>query len=999
MGVQAFDAPENPKNKVLHNVHRREKRGMRRITYRRRGRMKAVRRLIRSIGILPDPSHRFFQKLGNRCPDPWSARVDGLHRRLDGIELATALIHMTKHRGYKSNAKREAASTKSSDDGKLIAALKEWDGIVGERTFGQVISEDHPDRKRNRPDGYNLTPRREWIIDEAHRIIARQRDEGWSALSQEWEDEYNEIAFEQLPLRSSEHLVGTCTLEPDEIRAARFAYSFEMFKLLETLLHRCRIHVTDGQTRSLTPEELQLVMSQFARTQSLTFKALRKLIGLPPDTRFANVFTDKDEAKDVAGGAYGSMYGSNIMRRVLGEDAWTSLTETPALLDQIAAVITFNEEMDVIVRKLPGMGLKADLCNRLRNGIATGKFNKFKGTGTISSKAARNLIPAMADGKRFIDACASAGYDHTETSAIDISNLGNPVVQRSLNQALKQISFLVHEFGRPKAVNIGVMRDLGKGAKARDRMAWNRDRLSSEYESNRSELSELLGDDALNRDHVLQYTLMKAQLMRCLYCDDYLSPDMITSDSPKVQVDHIYPCSRSHEDTFVNRVLACIKCIRSKGSATPYEWFGESSPDDWRAFRARVTASRLSKEHKKRLLDTAFAEREGYFINRNMNDTRYVARAMIDALRPLYPESYQNGAVKAGARRRVFARPGRMNGKLRSAWLAGRYSKNPDDGRHHSMDALVTAFQDDEMYERVARGYRWCESAGQGDQIRRKIPKPWHTFADDSLHMYYSGWVVCRTEKRRSRGSLHKETLRRRTVDDRGKVTFWQRKPVNKLTLGDVATITDDEVRESIEAWKSDDDKPDESLPVLSNGTSIRRVWIPTNIATSRRLERAGGDGGDPDSAGAFVENSKVVRCDVYRVKLPKHDPYMRAISPGYYMVPVYRLDIGAGHTPRRAIAPGKPESEWPEMAERDYLLSLYKDTFIDIVNRHGELIRGYFRTVDRGSASITISPHYLRGEKYKHRGLGVKGLEDITVSVVDRLGRLHTKKHTPIRR
>ena len=39
MGSRCFDAPEDPQKKTLYNAERRAKRGMRRVTYRRRGRL------------------------------------------------------------------------------------------------------------------------------------------------------------------------------------------------------------------------------------------------------------------------------------------------------------------------------------------------------------------------------------------------------------------------------------------------------------------------------------------------------------------------------------------------------------------------------------------------------------------------------------------------------------------------------------------------------------------------------------------------------------------------------------------------------------------------------------------------------------------------------------------------------------------------------------------------------------------------------------------------
>ena len=111
-GAWCFEPPEFPKDRKLKNVTRREKRLLRRVIGRRSRRLQAIRRLLVEHGLLasPDPD-AFHNKKEAAAPDPWIARCRGLDTRLDDAEFAAALIHMAKHRGFKSNRKSGRAKT------------------------------------------------------------------------------------------------------------------------------------------------------------------------------------------------------------------------------------------------------------------------------------------------------------------------------------------------------------------------------------------------------------------------------------------------------------------------------------------------------------------------------------------------------------------------------------------------------------------------------------------------------------------------------------------------------------------------------------------------------------------------------------------------------------------------------------------------------------------------------------------------------------------------
>jgi CRISPR-associated endonuclease Csn1 len=68
------------------------------------------------------------------------------------------------------------------------------------------------------------------------------------------------------------------------------------------------------------------------------------------------------------------------------------------------------------------------------------------------------------------------------------------------------------------------------------------------------------------------------------------------------------------------------------------------------------------------------------------------------------------------------------------------------------------------------------------------------------------------------------------------------------------------------------------------------------------------------------------------------------------------------------------------------YLWSLYSNSFVEIAKSDGDVIEGYFRSLDRNTVAIAISPHMNAAEIRK--GIGVKTLSSFNKFTVDRLGR-----------
>ena len=987
MGSRCFEAPEDPQKKTLDNEQRRTKRGMRRVTARRAGRMNTVRQVIKDAGLLESPTHEYFQALGKNAPDPWETRSLAVEDSVTPEEAATALIHIAKHRGFKSNSKRDAADS----EGKVVLnAVGEWEKKLDGRTFGKAVYEDYKDeRKRNREGDYQFTASRVHTLEEAKTIIAAQRARGAEWATEKFEDRYVNAAFHQRPLQSSEELVGECPFEPGEKRAARFSYSFEMFRLLQTLINRCKISTRDGEV-SLTPRQLKRAIGGFGTTKTLSYKRLRSLID-KPDAKFVSI-PDNDASKlgkDVTGNTSGAYPGSYTLFRILGTPTWNQLIRTPEVLDRIAAIITFNESPDEIRKRFENLDLEPETVEVLMQGVTEGKFASFKGTGNVSAKAARKLFPELLRGKTYDIACDEVGYDHAKSLESSIENVKNPVVQRALTQALKQISVLVRCYGRPAEIRVELMRQVGKSADERGRMERGLNKRANDREESRKEFLDLITHETCSNDELRMFELLKEQNHRCPYCDRYLKPmDIISSN---VQVDHIYPRSRSHEDGFVNKVVTCISCNQGKRNRTPWEWKGEHDENWWTQFAARVKGINCKPEKKRRLLAKGFKDRELDFIERNKVDNSYTSRALHTELMKLYPKSYSGGTIIKGARRHIYSRPGQFTAMLRRAWLSGKYKKNRDDDRHHAMDALIVATLSEGLLQDLTDAYQYLELLGKQHKSTPNIDPPWESFGQDAINAYNAGWLVCRTENRRARGALHEETIRSSRINNDGNQVFYERKSVDSLTKSDIQRIPDAVIKARVERWITDG-KPDDQRPCSAKGDPIRKLKLPTKIKTATQINPRNMGGQSLRKQGGYAENSSMVRVDLFKVNETRYDAAGRRITPGFYLVPVYLWQVvdKNNKTPLNAIVGGKPESEWPVMDTNDFTMSLYKDSYIEFERNNGQQIAGYYRKTGRSTASISVSPVQERQLKDMIQSIGVKGLTTIAKYQVDRLGIKH---------
>ena len=979
-GTRTFDAPETAKERTPTNAVRRLYRGQRRVIRRRRQRMGELRLLFHNSGLLPTAQRdALAPKEGEPRRDPWQLRAEGLDRRLTDSELAAALGHIARHRGFRSNAKREAGANANDETSKMkkgIAATQER--LAGYRTIGELFTNDsnYQCRKHNRGLNFDRSILRSDQEDEVRTLFAAQRRLGNMAASEGMQEDYARIAFFQRPLQDSEHMVGPCQFEAAEKCTARRSYAFEMFRLLSRL---ATLRLTGrGEEQKLNPDQTALAAAEFGRQKKLTWKWLRKTLDLDPAMRFAGV-TEKDEANDFVARTGNAAEGSYTLRELLGDADWRVLMHNPVQRDRIAEVLTFREDPASIRKGLDDAGVERPILEALMHGVETGAFSQFTKAGHISAKAARSLIPALSSGKIYSDACVDVGYDHAARTEVSLEDVRNPIARKAVTEMLKQVRALTQEYGLPEFIHVELARDIGKGVEERDKITKGIEDRNKQRDKLRIELAEILGRQPKLED-MIRYELWKEQNGFCLYTGEYIPPDAIGASDNRVQVDHILPWSRFGDDSFINKTLCFAHANQTKKGRTPFEWF-EAAGLDWPLFAERVERCKEMKGRKKGAfyLRKNAQEVEETFRTRNLNDTRYATRLLLGLLKRMYPKD---------DKQHVLARPGQLTAKLRRAWGLEDLKKGPDGKRldndqHHALDAIVVAATTEAMLQKLTKSAQEAERLGLGRGFDfDNLPPPALGFRE-IVRDVVKDVFVSRAERRRARGEAHAATIKQiREVD--GAPVVFERKAVEKLTLADLENIPvpepygkigdpgklRDELVATLRQW-IEAGKPKTEPPHSPAGDVIRKVRVRTKDKVAVTVRGGTADRGDMARVDVFTKASKRGKRE-------------------FYLVPIYPHQVadreGWPAPPDRAVVGAKAEEDWTKMDSGfQFLFSLSQNSLIEMTKPDGEVVSGYFKGVDRSTAAINVARH--QSSRDLIRSTGSKTLLNFRKLAVDRLG------------
>jgi CRISPR-associated endonuclease Csn1 len=963
-GARIFDSAEHPKTGASLAAPRREKRGLRRVTYRRAQRKSHIRRVFVEQGICTlDAIKQMLETKTN--PDAvWGWRVAGLERQLQPYQWAKVLYHIASHRGFQSNRKGEEPN--DTEGKKALSGAKALEEAMlkaNAPTIGAYLAT--LPKKRNGDGEYSRLVTRNLLRDEIEQLFAAQRKLGNLYASEAFEAKYAEVAFTQRPLKSSVDLVGDCTFEEQEKRAPKYAYTAELF-VLWTRLNNMRIKDTKTE-RALTPDEKQRIIEQVHKTKETKYKRLRTLLDMS-DEQYFNISYRKIKdtentfeaiRKRTEDGIFCKLEGYHKLKDCLhtgsDNDWYAFCVQKRDVLDECARILSFYPDENERRELLAPLPLTGGQIEELLN------VTSFAKTVDLSVKAITKILPHMQQGMRYDEACLAAGYHHSKKATQGLAfvppfkDLRNPVVNRSLAQTRKVINAIIRQHGMPDRIIVELSREMGKPFDERKKLEREQKKNEDLRDASRKAIAEIFGvlPENIRSEQILKHRLWTEQGGFCPYSGEYMDAHILREGNA-TQIDHIIPYSLSFDDSYMNKVLVLTDENQNKQNRTAYEYL--SSKDRIPAITAFIATHKLPKKKAERLLMETFDE--SGWKNRAINDTRYIARTLKNHLEQSLPCKVQvcNGMLTAN---------------LRRMWGFPEKSRNTD--RHHAIDAIVLTCTTQAMVQQCAN-----ESIRQ--KKRKPISKPWESFRDDALNIVnHPDFFVSRMPVCKVTGAAHEDTIRSIRDDGKGNRVIVQRTKLASLNLAKLENLVDKErnhrlyniLSERLEAHK-DDPKKAFAEPVYmpcKEGKQAPQIHA-VNLVTS---EKSG-----VEVNQGLASNGDMVRVDVF------------CNNKKYFLIPIYAHQFADDVLPQRAIVANKPEEEWELMDAADFIFSLHKNELVWVKSKKEEYL-GYYVGTDRANAQITLKAHD-NDPKFGKDGqqrIGVKTLLAFEKYTVDVLGTI----------
>ena len=1047
LGVRIFDKAEETDGSPLAK-HRREARGQRRTIRRKRHRKDRIKQLIQQNGIMTRVEMSEMFEHSQFETSVYELRVQALERTLTKQEFVRVLIHLAQRRGYKSNSKSEEA--KDKENGKVKSAISENKQCMeenGYRTIGEMLLNDdrfwecNPDGTKifvphNHLDDYRTTVERSMVEDEIRLIFSQQRALGVSYATAEFEEAYLEIwgsqrNFDEGPGGKSpyggnmiEKMLGHCTFEKDEPRAAKGSYSAEYFRLLQDVNH-LRLVKNNGESSALTAEQKQIYIDLVMKSAAASYAQLRKKLELSNDISFNMLRYGSDEIGKVERKKLGHMKFYHEMRKALNtvqKDAISTVSWEQR--DEIARILLCYKSDDKRKAQLEKLDIPREFIPALLT-LSTSK------TAHLSAKSLRKLIPYLEKGMTYAEACKEVYGEHKSSitkknklSLFDIEPINNPVVRRAVSQTIRVINAVVREYGAPEVVRIELAREMGKPYDVRTQITKKQEANAKKNEEVKQKIREIKGLEPTGQD-IVKFKLFQDQNGVCLYSGQNLDITRLF-EAGYVDVDHIIPYSISFDDSYTNKVLVRSPENRQKGNRIPADYF-KSDPARWQRFETLVNTRVHNWKKKRNLLTQALSEEQkNGFKQRNLVDTQYIARVMYNLIND-HLQFAETG--KYDKKRRTQAVNGAITAHVRKR--LGIQKIREDGDLHHAVDAAVVACVSPGMIQKVTQytkhrecirktkeGYLDTET---GELMTReaydakyspRFPAPWERFRQE-LEARLSDNPAEEIAR------LHLATY---DSEEEIKPVFVSRKQTHKISgAAHEATI-----RSAKKPGGSISKKPLTSLSLNKKTGEIEGYYAPESDrllyeALKKRLEEF-----DGNAEKAFAEPFYKPKCDgtrgplVKKVKIYEKKTITVPVNggnadngsmirvdvfyvedEGYYYVPIYTADVIKGELPNKAVVAHKSHGEWKVMDDKDFLFSMYPNELLYIESRKGiplktkkgssrqeQIVRKtglyYFKGLNISSNALSIITH---DHSYEQPGIGGKTLSCLKKYTVDALG------------
>lgn len=877
LGVRVFEAGlhnfGNAKEESL-NQSRRAARSMRRNHARRNARRNQLKAQLIEGGLLP-PDDKSLEDLFKR--DPYELRARALTEDLEPHEIGRAIFHLGQRRGFQSNRK----SGKAKEDEGILKEIGELERGIKEsgcRSLGEYLFKLANDSGSvDRPRLRNRHTRRDMYLAEFEAIVSRQQACHSALLSASLVSQLRHTIFFQHPFEVTEERrlaapsranlhrapsVRSCPLESGQYCCPRGLWEAQQFRIYKETAN-LRLSEHHSRERALTAGERKIVLDLLMAKDRVKFDDIRKALaktGVDPEAQF-----------NLERGGRSALLGNSVEHKLattVGRAAWRKLDEHTR--QRLRDYLVQADDPAELVAVLQNLSVDQESIEKLV------RWTPADGYLGYSLEAVRKLTPLLADGLDEFTAIQKAYPQHPGSARLaklpplssgdlptELTNLTNPIVRRALVEVRKVVNALIREHGCPARIVVELAREMKDGAERRRDAAKalrERERVRDEAAIRVAEF----GGNQHSRDDVNRWLIWEEQGRHCIYTGEPIPVTELFAGG-EWEIDHILPRWRSLDDSQMNKVLVHRRANMEKGDRTPMEWLGEDSEAFHQLLRRASslqhsgTLPRAKFERLKRAeLDTED------FTARQLNDTRYLTRAVMEYLSLLFPPELRTGEKAIQSCR------GGLTAELRRQWglnnvlpdlydakgqplLSDRVDnegipyKSRDDHRHHAIDAVVIALSSRALLKRYQE--YWKTRDQHPEVSRPEFPNPWDAFRETVSNLA-SRVTVSHRALRKISGAFHEETFYGPARNRNGEIAvdrYVTRKRLDALTGSNIATIRDSVCRRLIEerlrlhGW----DGESNSLPkgwhaepiFMANGIPIRKVRIEVAIKNAQQLK------------------------------------------------------------------------------------------------------------------------------------------------------------------
>ena len=548
-----------------------------------------------------------------------------------------------------------------------------------------------------------------------------------------------------------EKLIGKCSVYPDELRAAAASYTAQEYNVLNDLNNL----TING--RKLEKNEKHEIVERIKSSNTINMrKIISDCMGENIDD-FAGARIDKS-GKEI----FHKFEVYNKMRKALLEIGIDISSYSREELDEIGYIMTINTDKEAMMEAFQKswIDLSDDVKQcfinmRKTNGAL---FNKWQ---SFSLKIMNELIPEMyAQPKEQMTLLTEMGvtkgtqeeFAGLKYIPVDVvsEDIFNPVVRRSVRISFKILNAVLKKYKALDTIVIEMPRDRNS-EEQKKRINDSQKLNEKEMEYIEKKLAVTYGiklspsDFSSQKQLSLKLKLWNEQDGICLYSGKTIDPNDIINNPQLFEIDHIIPRSISFDDARSNKVLVYRSENQKKGNQTPYYYLTHSH-SEWSFEQYKATVMNLSKKKeyaisRKKIQNLLYSEDitkmdvlKG-FINRNINDTSYASRLVLNTI--------QNFFMANDADTKVKVIKGSYTHQMRSNL---KLDKNRDESySHHAVDAMLIGYSElgYEAYHKLQGEFIDFET---GEILRKDM---WDENMSDDVYadyLYGKKWANIRNE-------------------------------------------------------------------------------------------------------------------------------------------------------------------------------------------------------------------------------------------------------------